>query len=83
VTQVTLMQKQIIQKLYIHSYIGAKHTSQENIPKNFPKHLRGQAKTELQQLIKQDIINQHPTSYEPQISLNPKKLEDIKKILEL
>jgi hypothetical protein len=49
VPQVTL-QKQIIQKLYIHSYIGAKHTSEENIPKNFPKHLKGQAKKELQQL---------------------------------
>jgi len=77
------MQKQIIQKLYIHGYIGAKHTSEENIPKNFPKHLRGQAKKELQQLLKQQIINQHPTSYEKQISLNPQKLDIIEKILEL
>jgi len=41
---VSVMQKQIIQKLYIHSYIGAKHTSQENIPKNFPKHLKRTSK---------------------------------------
>ncbi len=78
---INTMQKQILQKLYIHNYIGGKHTSEENAQKWFPKNHRGQAKNEVKQLIKKGYLLFHPTSYEIQISINPTKIPEIKKLL--
>ena len=72
----------IIRKLARHRIIGGKHTSIENIPKGMPKGLKKSVIKEVKQLIKEGIILIHPTSYGMEISLNPRKTEEIRKILE-
>lgn len=72
----------IIRKLARHRIIGGKHTSIENIPKGMPKDLRKTVLEEVKQLIREGIIIAHPTSYGMQVSLNPRKIKEIKEILE-
>jgi len=68
--------------LYAH-LIGERHTSEDNIPKGFPKHERGDVKKALKKLIKQGYITPKITSYGLEVSLNPRKIEEIKKILSI
>ncbi len=72
----------IIRKLARHRIIGGKHTSIENIPKGMPKELRKRVIEEVKELIREGIITSHPTSYGVQISLNPRKIKEIREILE-
>jgi len=71
----------IIKKLVRHRIWGGKHTSIENIPKGMPPELRKQIENEIKELIRENIIISHPTSYGLQVSLNPRMAEEIKKIL--
>jgi hypothetical protein len=72
----------ILEKLYRHRFIGEKHTSEDNIPKSLPKHLRGEAKKALKNLIKQGYVTPKITSYGLEVSLNPKRIEEIRQIIE-
>ncbi len=72
----------ILKKLYNHNFIGEKHTSEDNVPKGFPKHLCGNIKKALKNLIREGYITPKITSYGLEVSLNPRKIEEIKKILE-
>ncbi len=71
----------IIKKLVRHRIWGGKHTSVENIPKGMPPELRKEIENEIKELIRENIILSHPTSYGLQISLNSRMSEEIKKIL--
>ncbi len=71
----------ILEKLYRHHFIGEKHTSEDNIPKSFPKHLRGDAKKALKNLIKQGYVVPKITSYGLEVSLNPRKIREIEKAI--
>ena len=73
----------VLEKLYNHNFIGAKHTSEDNVPKSFPKHLRGDVKKALKNLIKQGYVTPKITSYGLEVSLNPRKIEEIKRILDI
>ena len=68
--------------LYAH-FIGERHTSEDNIPKGFSKHLRGDVKKALKNLIKQGYVTPKITSYGLEVSLNPRKIEEIKRILSI
>lgn len=70
----------VLEKLYNHNFIGGKHTSEDNVPKSFPKHLRGDVKKALKNLIKQGYVTPKITSYGLEVSLNPRKIEEIKQI---
>ncbi len=72
----------IIKKLVRHRIWGGKHTSIENIPKGMPPELRKDIEAEVKELIRENIILSHPTSYGLQVSLNPRMAEEIKRILE-
>ncbi len=75
--------KQIIfRKLYRRRVIGGKHTAFEHITKGLPKHVVGEAKNVVKELIKEGFILQKPTSYGLQVSLNPEKIDDITKIID-
>ena len=80
---VTAIEKAILQKLYDAKIIGEKHTSEDNIPKGFAKHERGDVKKALKKLIKQGYINQRIKPYGIIVSLNPRKMEEIKKLLQI
>jgi len=73
--------KAILEKLYRHGYIGAKHTSIDNVPKGFPKHRYGEIKKVTKQLIKEGLIIAKPTAYGLQISLNQHRMDEIKGII--
>ena len=74
--------KAILGKLYRHRYIGGRHTSMDNVPKGFPKSETGNIEKVLKSLIKEDYILKKPTSYGTEICLNPRKIKEIRKIID-
>jgi hypothetical protein len=77
----TAIEKVILAKMYRHGYIGGKHTSEDNIPKGLPKHLHGDVKKALKNLIRQGYIIPKITSYGLEVSLNSARINEIKQIL--
>lgn len=75
------VEKAILEKLFVAKIIGGRHTSADNVPKGFPKHLRGDAKDALKSLIKKGYIIAKPTSYGLEVSLNPNKMKEINALL--
>ena len=73
----------VLEKLYRNRIIDAKHISFEDLVTGSPKHVRGDIKKKLQKLIKINLVLQHPTSYGMQYTLNSKRLDDIRKILQI
>lgn len=76
------IEKIVLRKLFLDRIIGARHTSIDNVPKGFPKHLRGEVKKAVKKLIKKGLIIVKPTSYGIQVSLNPAKIDKIREIIE-
>ena len=76
------LKKIILRKLFRHRIIGGKHTAVENLTKGLPKHLVGVAKDAVKELIKEGFVLQKPTSYGLQVSLNPKRIDEITRIIE-
>lgn len=70
----------ILSKMVFDGMIGGKHTSAESIKRGFPSHIKGDVDKALKLLVKSNLIIHHPTSYGMQYSLNPKMLEEIRKI---
>ncbi len=73
--------KVLLRKLSKHGMWGEKHTSFENLPKGFPKHLHKEVKKHAKKLIKENLLLSKPTNYGLEVSLNPKMKETIEKIL--
>jgi hypothetical protein len=67
----------ILFKLHWKRYWGARHTALESVKKGIPKHLGGRYMEMTEELIKEGFVISKPTSYGLQISLNPKKREEI------
>lgn len=74
------LEKDLLRKMLHHKYIGAKHTNINNLPKSFPKHLRGEIKKVIKDLIKKGFLLVKPTNYGLEVSVNPGKLEEVKRI---
>ncbi len=74
--------KIILRKLYRRRVIGGKHTAIENLTKGLPKNVAGAAKEAVKELIKNGFILPKKTSYGLQVSLNPKKIDEISRIVE-
>lgn len=75
------VEKTILRKLLTDRFIGRRHTSIDNVPKGFPKHLRGEVKKATRRLIKEGFIIAKPTAYGLQVSLNPRKIAEIEEIV--
>lgn len=75
------IKKALIRKLVYMNKWAHSHTSFDNLPKGFPKHLRGEVKKVAEQLIKNTLLLTKPTSYGLEVSLNPDKKEEIEEIL--
>jgi hypothetical protein len=71
----------ILSKMAFDGVIGAKHTSAESIKRGFPSHLKGDVDKALKKLVKANLVIHHPTSYGVQYSLNPRMLDEIRKIV--
>jgi len=72
---------EILRKMLRHRWIGGKHTSIDNIPKGFPQHERSHVSNLTRDLVKEGFILHKPTSYGEEVSLNPGKLYEIKKLV--
>jgi len=76
------IRKYIIKKLYRRGCWHEKHTAFENAYSGVPSHLRGEAKKEVKELIKEGILLEKATCYGLQISLNPEKRKEIMQYLD-
>jgi len=75
------LKARIIKKLKRHGYFGGRHTSFDNIPKGFKKHLWGDVKEAAEELITEGILVEKMTSSGRHVYLNPKREADIDRIL--
>ena len=69
--------KIILRKLFRRRVIGGKHTAIEHLTKGLPKHVVGEAKNAVEDLIKEGMILSKPTGYGLHVSLNPEKIDEI------
>jgi len=76
-----VLSKKILAKLHKHGYIGKRHTSIDNVPKGFPKHLRGEIMKATKRLIREGLIIAKSTAYGLQISLHPHRMAEIERII--
>lgn len=72
----------ILRKLFRRRVIGGKHTAIEHLTTGLPKHIVGDAKNAVEELIKEGLILPKQTSYGLQVSLNPERIDEILKIVE-
>ena len=71
----------IIRKLHIRGCWGTHHTSESNLQKGFPSHLRGKILDLAEELRKEGLLVKHPTHHEAQWNLNWDKKLEIEKML--
>ncbi len=76
------IRKAILKKLFRHRYIGGRHTEFRNAMKGFPPPLLRDVKNEIKDLIKQGYLLSKMSTGEIHISLNPRKLNEIRKEIE-
>jgi acyl carrier protein phosphodiesterase len=70
----------ILRKMLMHRWIGGKHTSVDNVPKGFPQHERGRVAELVKELMIDGFILRKPTSYGEEVSLNPNKVYEAKRM---
>lgn len=75
------IKRTLLRKLVKHGYWGGRHTSLDNLPKGFPRHLHKEVKKTAKELVKEGLLLQKPTHYGTELSLNPKKNKEIKEQL--
>lgn len=73
----------ILEKMYRNRTIGGRHISLEDLRTGCPSHERGNVERTLKKLVKENLIVQHPTSYGMQYALNPQRIDEIMKILNI
>jgi len=78
---VTEIEKKILTKMFYARFIGERHTSEDNIPKGFPKHERGDVRKALKNLKRQGYVTPKITSYGMEVSLAPNRIAEIRRIL--
>lgn len=71
----------ILKHLYKHAYIGKRHTPFENALKGIPKHLRGEAKDSLENMIKTGLVLPYPTGHGLDVRINPDRVAEVKRII--
>jgi len=75
------LKKIILRKLYRHRYIGGRHTELRNVIKGFPPNLLKDAKKAIEELIKEGFLLAKISTQEIHVSLNPKRLNEIREII--
>jgi hypothetical protein len=76
------IQREIIFSLFRTRHIGKKHTPIDNVCKRLSKIPCKQIRENVKSLIKKYLILPYPTGHDPDIRLNPKKMGEIKEIIE-
>lgn len=73
----------ILKHLYKHGYIGKRHTPFENALKGIPKHLKGEAKRSLENLIKIGLVQPYQTGHGLDVRINTDRISEVKEIIEV
>jgi hypothetical protein len=73
----------ILEKMYRNRIICGRHISLEDLRTGCPSHERGNIEKTLKKLVKENLVVQHPTSYGMQYALNPQRIDEIMKILNI
>jgi len=73
----------ILFNLLWSGYIGGRHTSVDNVIKNFPRNERKKAKKALKKCYNEGYLILKPTHYDQEISLNPRMIKEIRNIPEI
>lgn len=73
------MRQAILRKMLYHDFIGAKHTSIENLPKGLPRDAHKRATKIVAQLMKEGYFILKPKPDALHVSLEPKMLPQVKK----
>ena len=73
----------ILEKMYRNRIVGARHISLEDLRTGCPSHERGNVEKSLKKLVKENLILKHPTAYGMQYALNPQRIDEIMKILDI
>ena len=79
-----IIKKFIVRKLYRKRMWLHKHTNINNLPKGLSNELRvsREVKNAIEDLLKEQILLSKPTHYGLEVSLNPKKIKEIEKLIE-
>lgn len=72
------LKERVLFNLLCHGYVGKKHTPIVNACKGFPKHEINKVKDEINDLLSEGYLILKPTGHDPDISINPKRLAEIK-----
>ena len=73
----------ILEKMYRNRIVGARHISLEDLRTGCPSHERGNVEKSLKKLVKENLILKQPTSYGMQYAINPQRIEEVMKILDI
>ena len=71
----------MLRKMYLHGYVGKRHTSLDNLQKSLPKHKRGDANSAVKNLTKKNWIIVKSTGYGQHCSLNIRKIHEIRAVI--
>jgi hypothetical protein len=69
--------------MYRNRIIGGRHISLEDLRTGCPSHELGNVEKTLKKLVKENLVVQHSTSYGMQYALNPQRIDEIMKILNI
>lgn len=75
------IQKKIIFSLYRTKHIGSRHTPMDKVCKRLTPISCKNIRKEIKNLMKKQLILPYKTGHDPDIRLNPKKLEQIGKFI--
>jgi hypothetical protein len=73
----------VIYYLFNQHYIGKRHTNIENVARGVPKHDQGSCISVARDLLKQRLLIPKKTKHGFNISLNPRMIKEIRKILNI
>lgn len=88
-SKVLFIKKFILRKLISLGKIGGSHTSVFNLNKGLPNHIRSnkkgqkEIKQSIDELIKNNFLLSKKSTNEQHISINPRKIKEIKKFLRI
>lgn len=79
----------ILRKLINLGKVGGAHTSVFNLSKGLPNHIRGNKKGQkvikqaIKELINESLLLSKPSTGEQHVSINPRKIREIRELLKL
>jgi len=76
------LEKTILEKMLMDTRIGGRHLGEQDLCRGFSSHAKGDIPKALKKLIRNGLVNNHPTSYGHQYSLNPVAIDEIREIIE-